>query len=198
MEIAVLLFDDLTVLDAAGPAEVLGRLPGAKVKFVATTQGPIRSQGNSSGLSLIADHTLAQVTAPDIVLVPGGPGYVAAGGNRETVDWLYRVHETSTWTTSVCTGSLVLGAAGLLKGVRATTHWSMMGELPAFGAVAVDERVVRDGKVMTGAGVSAGIDMALHLAALVAGKEEACSIQKQIEYDPQPPFAYQRARQADQ
>ena len=152
MEIAILLFDDLTVLDAAGPAEVLGRLPGAEVKFVATTQGPIRSQGNSSGLSLIADHNLAQVTSPDILLVPGGPGYAATGGNRETVDWLCSAHETSTWTTSVCTGSLILGAAGLLRGIRATTHWSMMEALPSFGAVATNERVVRDGKIVTGGG----------------------------------------------
>jgi transcriptional regulator GlxA family with amidase domain len=139
-------------------------------------------------LTLIAERSLAEVTEPDIVLVPGGPGEVAARAGGATLDWLTQADRTSTWTTSVCTGSLILAAAGLLDGKRATSHWLAIDELRRLGAEPVDERVVFDGKLVTAAGVSAGIDMALALAARVAGDTVAQAIQLGIEYDPQPPF----------
>jgi transcriptional regulator GlxA family with amidase domain len=186
MNIAIVLYDKLTALDAIGPYEVLSRLPGAKATFVATTAGPVRTDNDM--LTLQADRSLAEVGEPDIVLVPGGPGEVAQRAGGETLEWLRAVHETSTWTTSVCTGSLVLAAAGLLDGKRATTHWLAFDELERLGAVPVHERVVYDGKLVTAAGVSAGIDMALTLAARIAGETVAQAIQLGIEYDPQPPF----------
>ncbi|MEM7223360.1 MAG: DJ-1/PfpI family protein [Pseudomonadota bacterium] len=188
MHIAILLFDDLTVLDAAGPAEVLGRLPGARVSFVAKQAGPVSSQEGSSGLKLIADAGFDQVPRTDVLLVPGGPGYATAANDPATLAWLRSLAAEAAWVTSVCTGALVLGAAGLLQGKRATTHWSMIDALADHGAVPERARFVRDGQVVTGAGVSAGIDMALTLAALIAGPERAQAIQLQIEYAPEPPF----------
>lgn len=186
MDIAILLYERLTVLDAVGPYEVLSRLPGAVVSFVAERPGAVRNDTGS--LALVADRALEDMPAPDLVLVPGGPGEVAVRAGRPALDWLRAVHEGTRWTTSVCTGSLILGAAGLLEGKRATSHWLALGQLAAFGAEATSERVVFDGKVVTGAGVSAGIDMALALAARIAGDEVAQAIQLGIEYDPQPPF----------
>ena len=139
-------------------------------------------------LTIIAERSLAEVTQPDIVLVPGGPGEVAARAGGATLDWLEKADRTSTWTTSVCTGSLILAAAGLLDGKRATSHWLALDALRRLGAEPVEERVVFDGKLATAAGVSAGIDMALALAARVAGDTVAQAIQFGIEYDPQPPF----------
>ncbi|MEU5162999.1 DJ-1/PfpI family protein [Streptomyces sp. NPDC020875] len=186
MKIAVLLYDNFTTLDAVGPYELLGRLPGAETVFVGKETGPVR--GDQRSLALVADRTLAQVTDPDIVLVPGGPGDRAAMADAEITDWLRAVDRTSTWTTSVCTGSLVLGAAGLLKGRRATTHWLAMDDLAALGAEPSKERVVFDGKYVTAAGVSSGIDMALHLLGRIGGDELAQSVQLLTEYDPQPPY----------
>lgn len=186
MDIAILLFDRLTALDAVGPYEVLSRLPGATVTFVATEPGPKRT--DTGRLALLADASLTDLPHPEIVLVPGGPGQVAAERDDAALDWLRTAHETTTWTTSVCTGSLVLGAAGLLDGRHATTYWLALDELRRHGAIPTDERVVEDGKVMTAAGVSSGIDMALTLAARIGGDELAQSLQLGIEYDPQPPF----------
>jgi putative intracellular protease/amidase len=186
MQIAILLFDRLTALDAVGPYEVLSRLPGATVTFVAEEPGPKRTKNGS--LALTADAGLADVPAPDVVLVPGGFGRTALMDDGPVHAWLRSAHETSTWTTSVCTGSLILAAAGLLAGRRATTHWLAMEELGRLGAESVSERVVFDGKIVTAAGVSAGIDMALALAARIAGAGIARAIQLSIEYDPQPPF----------
>lgn len=186
MHIAILLFDRLTALDAVGPYEVLSRLPGAIVTFVAQDPGPKRTENGR--LAVIADAALADVVDPEIVLVPGGAGRRALMDQRPVHEWLRAVHETSTWTSSVCTGSLILAAAGLLDGRRATTHWLAMDELDRLGAQAVDERVVFDGKIVTAAGVSAGIDMALALAGKIAGEQVAQAIQLAIEYDPQPPF----------
>jgi putative intracellular protease/amidase len=186
MEIAILLYDRLTALDAIGPYEVLSRLPGASAKFVAVKPGPVSTDNGM--LTLVAEGSLADASAPDIVLVPGGPGEVAARAGGPALDWLRSVHETSTWTTSVCTGSLILAAAGLLEGKRATSHWLALEQLRRLGAEPVSERVVFDGKIVTAAGVSAGIDMALTLAATIAGDEVAQAIQLGIEYDPQPPF----------
>jgi transcriptional regulator GlxA family with amidase domain len=186
MNIAIVLYDKFTALDAIGPYEVLSRLPGASLAFVAEEAGPVRTDNGM--LTLIVERSLQEAERPDIVLVPGGPGEVAARAGGAVLDWLRRADETSTWTTSVCTGSLVLAAAGLLDGKRATTHWLAFDELRRLGAEPVSERVVYDGKVVTAAGVSAGIDMALALAATVAGEMVAQAIQLGIEYDPQPPF----------
>ena len=185
MDTAILLYDGFTALDAIGPYEVLSRLPGAKATFVAAEAGPVRTDNDM--LSLVADCSLAQVTAPEIVIVPGGPGEVAERAGGPALEWLREANRTSCWTTSVCTGSLILAAAGLLNGKRATSHWLAMDKLAELGAVAVNERVVFDGKMVTAAGVSAGIDMALTLVTEIAGAQVAQAIQLGIEYDPQPP-----------
>jgi len=186
MNIAILIYDRVTALDAIGPYEVLSRLPGASLSFVATQPGPVSTDNGM--LTLLAERSIGDVGRADIVLVPGGPGEVAARAGGEALEWLRAVHETSTWTTSVCTGSLILAAAGLLEGKRATSHWLALEQLRALGARDVAERVVFDGKIVTAAGVSAGIDMALALAARVAGEPVARAIQLGIEYDPEPPF----------
>jgi putative intracellular protease/amidase len=186
MDIAILLYEGFTALDAVGPYETLSRLPDATVTFVAAEPGLLRTDVGSLGL--MADASLRDVTRPEIVVVPGGPGQVLPMGDAATLDWLRDAHAHSQWTTSVCTGSLILASAGLLEGKRATTHWQAMEFLAAMGVDAVDERVVFDGKVVTAAGVSAGIDMGLALAARIAGDEVAQAIQLGIEYDPEPPF----------
>jgi transcriptional regulator GlxA family with amidase domain len=186
MRIAILAFDQLTALDAIGPYEVLSRLPGAELRFVAGEPGLKRTDTGALGVQ--ADLALDELPDPDVVLVPGGAGSRPLMEDTEVLDWLRRAHEGSTWTTSVCTGSLILGAAGILDGTRATTHWAFVEQLSELGAEAVSERVVEDGKVMTAAGVSAGIDMALTLAARIAGDAVAQAIQLGIEYDPLPPF----------
>jgi transcriptional regulator GlxA family with amidase domain len=186
MQIAILIFDGLTALDAIGPYEVLSRLPGAELRFVAKQPGPKRTDTGALGVQ--ADLAIADLPGPDVVLVPGGQGNRPLMRDSEVLDWLRVAHERSTWTTSVCTGALVLGAAGILDGKRATTHWAFLDRLSELGAEPVTERVVEDGKVITAAGVSAGIDMALTLAARIAGDEVAQAIQLGIEYDPRPPF----------
>jgi transcriptional regulator GlxA family with amidase domain len=183
-EIALLLYDDMTVLDAVGPYEVLARLPEAEVKLVASTPGPKKTE---FGLALTADFALEDVPTPDIVVIPGS-GKVPFLDDPAAVEWVRRAHETSTWTTSICTGSLLLGAAGILQGKRATSHWAVRDQLRNFGAEPVAERVVIEDKVITAAGVSAGIDMALLLAARESGEDEARALQLIIEYDPQPPY----------
>ncbi len=186
MQIAIVLYDRFTALDAIGPYEVLGRLPGAELTFAAAQPGPVRS--DTGRLALVADAALADLPAPDVVVVPGGPGQTALMDDAPLRDWLRAADAASTWTTSVCTGSLLLAAAGLLQGRRATSHWLALEELRDHGAEPVAERVVEDGKVLTAAGVTAGIDMALHLVAREVGPEVAQAIQLGIEYDPQPPF----------
>jgi transcriptional regulator GlxA family with amidase domain len=187
VEVAILLFDGITALDAVGPYEALALLPEAHVRFVATERGAKRAARNGS-LALVADHTLSEVSRPDIIVVPGGPGEETIRRDANVLGWLRSAHQTSRWTTSVCTGALTLAAAGFLDGVEATTHWSSMDDLAALGAKPVPERVVVRGKVITAAGVSAGIDMALRLAQLEAGDDIAMAIQLILEYDPQPPF----------
>jgi transcriptional regulator GlxA family with amidase domain len=186
MNIAIVLYDKFTALDAIGPYEVLSRLPGASVTFVAAQRGPLSTDNGM--LTVLAERSLEQAGEPDIVLVPGGPGDVVERAGETVLEWLRTVDRTSTWTTSVCTGSLILAAAGLLDGRCATSHWLALDRLRALGAEPVAERVVFDGKLVTAAGVSAGIDMALTLAARVAGETVAQAIQLGIEYDPQPPF----------
>ncbi len=186
MQIAILLFDRLTALDAVGPYEVLSRLPDATVTFVAERAGLKRT--DTAQLALNADAALEELPHPDIVLVPGGRGQADLMADGPLHEWLRAAHERSTWTTSVCTGALILAAAGLLAGKRATTYWTAMDELGRLGAEPVHERFVFDGKLATAAGVSAGIDMALALAARIAGERVAQAIQLGIEYEPQPPF----------
>ncbi|HEY3828820.1 MAG TPA: DJ-1/PfpI family protein [Solirubrobacteraceae bacterium] len=186
MQIAILLFERFTALDAVGPYEVLSRLPDATVTFVAERPGVQRTDSGLMGLE--ADAALGELERPDIVLVPGGPGQAALMQDGPVHEWLRAAHEHSTWTTSVCTGALILAAAGLLAGKRATTYWTALGELARMGVEAVPERYVFDGKLVTAAGVSAGIDMALALAARIAGQSTAEAIQLGIEYDPHPPF----------
>ena len=186
MEVALLIFDRLTALDAVGPYEVLRPMPGARVKFVAKEPGPKRTDAGS--LALVADYVLEEVGSPDIIVVPGGPGQMALMDDQPVLNWIRQAHEHSRWTTSVCTGSLILAAAGLLKGLRATTHWLAYDMLRSLGAEVVSERVVIEDRIITAAGVSAGIDMALTLVAREAGEAVAQAIQLGIEYDPQPPF----------
>jgi len=186
MQIAILIFDKLTALDAIGPYEVLRSVPGWEVKFVAPAKGVVRTDSGALGLS--ADYSLDEVTSPDIVLVPGGEGNRPLMKDEAVLSWLRQVDQATKWTTSVCTGSLVLGAAGLLEGKRATCHWLFLDRLRELGADPVGGRFVEDGKFITAAGVSAGIDMALHLVGREAGPELAQAVQLGIEYDPQPPF----------
>jgi transcriptional regulator GlxA family with amidase domain len=186
MVIAILIFDGLTALDAIGPYEVLSRLPDAEVRFVATEAGPKRTDTGALGLN--ADLSLADLPHPEIALVPGGRGSRPLMRDPGVLDWLRAVHQDSIWTTSVCTGALVLGAAGILEGKRATTHWAYLDRLRGLGADPVAQRVVEDGKVITAGGVSAGIDMALTLASRLAGPHTAQAIPLGIEYDPHPPF----------
>ncbi len=188
MQIAIVLYPGLTALDAVGPYEVLRLLPDADVRFVGARPDPVVS--DSGVLVLGITHTYDETPAPDIVLVPGsGPRTATAMADKRLIDWLRAVHETTAWTTSVCTGAMILGAAGLLDGKPATTHWAVQ---PALGAMGADprpgERIVRAGKIVTAAGVSAGIDLALWLAAEVAGRQHAEMIQLYIEYDPKPPL----------
>ncbi|MEU4297973.1 DJ-1/PfpI family protein [Kitasatospora aureofaciens] len=188
MRIAVLLYPDFTTLDAVGPYEVLSRIPGAEVVFTAAGRGPVRNDLTS--LAITADAALDEVDSADLLLVPGGPGTDAQLTDEAVLDWVRRIDATTTWTTSVCSGSLLLGAAGLLRGRRATSHWGVLDQLPRFGAEPTgSERIVVDGKYATAAGVSAGIDLALTLTGLIAGDETAQAIQLLIEYDPQPPYA---------
>ncbi|GII77498.1 glutamine amidotransferase [Sphaerisporangium rufum] len=186
MRVAIPLFDRFTALDAVGPYEVLKFLPGAEVVFVAAEPGPVRDM--DGWLTLAATAAFADVDSCDVLLVPGGPGARALLADEPLLGWIRRMHEASTWTTSVCTGALLLGAAGLLDGLAATTHWGATDVLESFGATYTPERVVFQGKIVTAAGVSAGIDMALALADRLAGPTVAQAVQLVIEYDPRPPF----------
>jgi transcriptional regulator GlxA family with amidase domain len=186
LDIAIPLFDRFTALDAVGPYEVLTRLPGARVHFVAAEPGPKRTE--TDVLEMTAHESLDDLPHPEIVVFPGGYGTRPLMKDQHVLEWLRGAHGKSQWTTSVCTGSLVLGAAGILDGLEATTHWLELDTLASLGAKPSSERVVEQGKVITAAGVSAGIDMALTLAARIAGDEIAQAIQLSIEYDPQPPF----------
>jgi len=185
-DIGIPIYEGITALDAVGPYEVLQRLPGHRVRFLGSEAGPKRTDDGS--LALLADASLEEVREVEIVVVPGGWGSEQAMRDEVLLAWLRHVHESTRYTTAVCTGSLILGAAGLLTGLRATTHWSSLERLKQLGAEPSSERVVEQGKIITAAGVSSGIDMALTLAARIAGDDVARAIQLSIEYDPQPPF----------
>ena len=185
MEIVILLFDNVNALDVVGPCEVLSKIPDTVIKYASKTPGPKQTD---IGIKLIADYSLEGISKPDILLIPGGVGIKTITEDREVLDWIINSHKTSTWTASVCTGAMLLAIAGILKGLKATTHWVRLPCLEDFGAKPQKERVVIDGKVITSAGVSAGIDMALTLTSLIAGETTAKAIQLGIEYDPAPPF----------
>lgn len=196
MNIACLVFDQITLLDAVGPVEVLSRIPDAQTQFVGSVKGPVRS--SRSGFTVNADWSLDEVPSPDVLLVPGGPGVRALLDDCAVLDWVRYAHERSRWTCSVCTGSLLLASAGLLEGLPATTHWNAMEDLKSYGAKPVSKRVVVNGKIVMGAGVSAGIDTALVLASMIAGEDIARAIQLRIEYDPKPPFDAGRVENVEQ
>ncbi|MEA2497463.1 MAG: hypothetical protein QOJ29_5374 [Thermoleophilaceae bacterium] len=186
MKIAIPIFDQITALDAIGPYEVLSRLPGAELKFLSFEPGPVRTDNRM--LALHADGVFEDLPDPDVLVVPGGFGTRKLMEDERLLAWVRTAHESTQWTTSVCTGSLVLGAAGLLDGLEATTHWAAMDTLASTGAKPTSKRVVAQGKIVTAAGVSSGIDMALYLAGQIAGDTVAQAIQLGIEYDPQPPY----------
>ena len=185
MDIAIALFERVTALDAIGPYEVLQRLPEAQLRFVGHRKGEVRTDHGFLGLTV--DHTFDEHPSPQIVLVPGGIGTRALVHDEAILGWLRRAHETTRFTTSVCTGSLLLASAGILEGLDATTHFSARPLLAKYGATALDDRVVQRGKIITAAGVSSGIDMALSLAEQLADVTTAKALQLLIEYDPQPP-----------
>ncbi|MGD9701534.1 MAG: DJ-1/PfpI family protein [Acidimicrobiia bacterium] len=186
MQIAFVLYDRFTALDIIGPFNVLAYVPGVEARFVAETRDPVTADVGRP--VIVPDLTFDECPSPDIVVVPGGPGAARIAEITALTDWLRRVHPTTTYTTSVCTGAFALAGAGLLDGLRATTHWSSLERLADYGALPVAERVVDEGRIVTGAGVSAGIDMALTLVGRHWGDVVAQTVQLGIEYDPQPPY----------
>jgi transcriptional regulator GlxA family with amidase domain len=186
-QIAIVIYPGFTALDFIGPYEVLRNLPDTDIRFVWHEPGPITAD---SGVLIVgATHSFDETPSPDVLLVPGGMTTFEHARDEKLLEWVRRVHENTAWTTSVCSGSVILAAAGLLDGRRATSHWMAVPTLKAFGVTPVgDERVVTDGRIITGAGVSAGIDLGLHLAGQLAGEARAKAVQLAIEYDPQPPF----------
>lgn len=194
MQLVFLFYDGMTALDAVGPHEILCRLPGVTTKRAAKLSGKIATD---SGLILDAEYTISDISHADILLIPGAGNATTLRKFPEILDWIRYIHSKTRWTTSVCTGSLILGAAGVLSGVKATTHWAAMNRLSKWGAEPVHERIVESGKIITAAGVSAGIDMALTLAAKISGEQVAKALQLGIEYDPEPPFDTGSPEKAD-
>ncbi|RNG26514.1 DJ-1/PfpI family protein [Streptomyces botrytidirepellens] len=186
VRVAVLLYDGFTALDAVGPYEMLCRVPRVTVTTVAEKAGLVRN--DTGELTLVAERALDSVDRADVLLVPGGSGTKATMENPVVLDWIRHIHRRSVWTTSVCTGSLILGAAGLLRGLPATTFWAGRSYLADAGAEYTPGRFVEAGKIITAAGVSAGIDMGLHLAARLSDEKVAQAMQLAVEYDPDPPF----------
>jgi putative intracellular protease/amidase len=186
-QIAIVTYPGFTALDFIGPYEVLRWLPDAQVRFVWHEPGPITAD---SGVLIVgATHSFAETPSPDVILVPGGMTTIEHARDETLLEWVRQAHQSATWTTSVCSGSVILAAAGLLNGQRATSHWAALPMLKRLGANPVgDERVVHEGRVVTSAGVSAGIDLALWLAGQIGGDERAKVIQLSMEYDPRPPF----------
>ena len=192
VHVAIPLFPRFTALDAVGPYEVLQRIPSVQVTFLAARPGVLRSENDMLGM--VADASFDDLVDPDVVVFPGGVGTRAVQRDEPTLDWVRRAHATTRYTTSVCTGSLVLGSAGLLRGLTATTHWSCASELEPLGAVPVAQRVVEhlDRRIITAAGVSSGIDMALRLVELPVDRTAAQAAQLMVEYDPQLPTTVAR------
>lgn len=186
MQIAFLFYEGMTALDVIGPHEILCRLPGANVMRVAKHPGAVKT--DSAGLVLTAEYGLSDVSHADVLVIPGAGTATTLRNYPDILAWVSSIHRITKWTTSVCTGSLILGAAGVLSGLKATTHWAVLDRLRQWGAEPTNSRVVEAGKVITAAGVSAGIDMALALAAKIAGPQTAQALQLGLEYDPEPPF----------
>jgi cyclohexyl-isocyanide hydratase len=185
LAVGMLLFENATQLDLTGAYEVFARMPGTRVSLLASTPEPVRTEW---GMTITPDLVMSAAPALDVICVPGGWGVNALLTDHALLDFLHVQGESARYVTSVCSGALLLGAAGLLRGYRATTHWMSLDLLHLFGATPVAERVVRDRNRITGAGVTAGIDFALVLAAELFGDSEAQRIQLAIEYDPHPPF----------
>jgi len=186
MQVVFLFYEGMTALDVIGPHEILCRFPGAKTIRVAKRSGAVRT--DSAGLILNAEYGLSDVSHADVLVVPGAGAATSFRNDPDILNWIRSIHKTTKWTTSVCTGSLILGAAGILLGLKATSHWAALERLRTWGAEPTTERVVESGKIVTAAGVSAGIDMALMLMAKIAGPQVAQGLQLGIEYDPAPPF----------
>jgi len=196
MNIVIYLYNGLTVLDAVGPYEVLSRLPDANVRFVAREKGLIIS--DTHFLKLVAEYDISEIQSADILVIPGSViGFIRESKDASVLNWIQQIHQTTTWTTSVCSGSVILGAAGILKGKKATSHWGTLAMLSDYGAIPTSERYIQEGKIITAQGVSAGIDMALFLVSQIVGLEKAKAYQLFIEYDPNPPFDAGTIRKAD-
>ena len=185
LKIAILLFDNFTAFDVVGPYEVLSKIPNSKVYLVAVKHGLYK---DVKGLQMSADYSLKDIDNPDILIIPGGFGIDSLLNNQEIISWIQNAHISSKWTVSVCSGALLLGAAGILKDCKATTHWNRKEQLAKYGANIQNERYVKDGKIITSAGVSAGIDMSLYLLSLIVNENYAKAVQLGMEYDPKPPF----------
>jgi len=196
MDIVIYLYNGVTALDAIGPYEVLSRLPDVNVKFVAKQKGKIIT--DTRFLKLIAEYDILEVEAADILLVPGSTaGFMNEIKDQVVLSWLQKLHKTTRWTTSVCSGSIILGAAGLLESKKATSHWAAIHLLQDYGSITTNERYVQEGKIVTAQGVSAGIDMSLFLADQIVGEKMAKAYQLLIEYDPKPPFSSGNVSQAE-
>ena len=189
MEIVIYLYNGITALDAVGPYEVLSKLPNANVKFVGETKGLVVS--DSHFLKLAVDYEISEIEKADILLIPGSLiGFVREAKKKNVKDWIKKIHQTTQWTVTVCTGSIILASTGILEGLKASSHWAVIHLLKDYGAIPTLERFVREGKIITSQGVSAGIDMSLYLASQIVGVEEAKAYQLMIEYFPQPPLNY--------
>jgi putative intracellular protease/amidase len=196
MNIVIYLYNGLTVLDAVGPYEVLSRLPDANVRFVAREKGLIVS--DTHFLKLVAEYDISEIQSADILVIPGSViGFIRESKDASVLNWIQQIHQTTSWTTSVCSGSVILAAAGILKGKKATSHWGTLAMLSDYGAIPSSERYIQEGKIITAQGVSAGIDMALFLVSQIVGVEKAKAYQLFIEYDPNPPFDAGTVSKAD-
>ena len=196
MEIIIYIYNGLTALDAIGPYEVLSRLPKAKVKFVGEQKGVIVT--DTHFLKLVAEYDITEISHADILLIPGSTvGFIREAKKKPVLSWIKALHEKTTWTTTVCSGSIILAAAGLLKGLEATSHWGAIHLLKQYGVEPVAKRFIQEGKIITAQGVSAGIDMALYLVSQMLGTEKAKAYQLAIEYFPEPPFESGTAETAD-
>jgi putative intracellular protease/amidase len=196
MDIAIYIYNGLTALDAVGPYEVLSRLPNANVKFVAKEKGVIVT--DTHFLKLVAEYDISEIDKADILVIPGSVvGFIREAKDKELLSWITKINLTSTWTTSVCSGSIILAATGLLKDKKATSHWGVIHLLKEYGSIPTSERYIQEDKIITAQGVSAGIDMSLYLASQIVGIEKAKAYQLFIEYDPKPPFDSGNVNQAD-
>jgi putative intracellular protease/amidase len=196
MDIVIYIYNGLTALDAVGPYEVLSRLPEANVKFVAKEKGVIVT--DTHFLKLVAEYDISEIDKADILVIPGSVvGFIREAKDKALLSWITKINLTSTWTTSVCSGSIILAATGLLKDKKATSHWGVLHLLKEYGSIPTSERYVQEDKIITAQGVSAGIDMSLYLASQIVGIEKAKAYQLFIEYDPKPPFNSGNVNEAD-